>query len=58
MVIERGRPSASLRHDLRRPTSDPDLVAVCLFAGLGLTPALTLAVFFWPTSAEAWVDVL
>lgn len=41
----------------RRLTIDPDLIAVCLFAGLGLTAALTLA-SLWPTSAEAWVDAL
>jgi hypothetical protein len=57
MVIEKGGLLAFLRHDLRRVTNDQDLVAVCLFASLGLTAALTLA-FLWPPSAEAWVDAL
>jgi len=55
--IDKGRPLAFLAHDLRRLTIDPDLIAVCPFAGLGLTAALTLA-FLWPPSAQAWVDAL
>ena len=57
MAIEKGGPLACLAHDLRRLSNDQDLVAVCLFASLGLTAALTLA-FLWPPSAEAWVDAL
>jgi len=57
MAIEKGGPLTLLWHDLYRLTIDPHLIAVCLFAGLGLTAALTL-VFLWPTSAEAWVDAL
>ncbi len=41
----------------RRFTIDPDLIAVCLFADLRLTAALTLA-SLWRTSAEAWLDAL
>ena len=51
VAIDKGGPLAFLAHDLRR------VVAVCLFASLGLTAALTLA-FLWPPSAEAWVDAL
>jgi hypothetical protein len=57
MVIDKGGLLSLLRHDLRRLTIDPDPIAVCLFAGLRLTAALTLA-SLWPTSAEAWVDAL
>jgi hypothetical protein len=57
MVIERGGPLAFLRHDLRRLAKDQDLVAVCLFAGLGLTAALTLS-FLWAPLAEAWMEAL
>lgn len=57
IAINKGRPLAFLAHDLRRVTNDQDLVAVCLFASLGLTAAFTLA-FLWPPSTEAWVDAL
>ena len=43
MAIEKGGPLACLAHDLRHLSNDQDLVAVCLFASLGLTAALTLA---------------
>jgi hypothetical protein len=39
IAIDKGRPLAFLAHDLRRVTNDQDLVAVCLFASLGLTAA-------------------
>ena len=57
VAIDKGGPLAFLAHDLRRVTNDQDLVAVCLFASLGLTAAFTLA-FLWPPSTEAWVDAL
>jgi hypothetical protein len=57
IAIDKGRQLAFLAHDLRRVTNDQDLVAVFLFASLGLTAALTLA-FLWPASAEAWLEAL
>jgi len=40
MAIGKGGTLPLLWHDLRCLTTDPDLIAVCLFAGLGLTAAL------------------